>query len=56
MALRSPLRGWPAWQLPRSLAACVTAVIAASSCTQAPGFRMPASRPLPLARTNVLLG
>ena len=29
MALRSPLRGWPVWQLPRWLAACVTAVIAA---------------------------
>ena len=29
MALRSPLRGWPVWQLPRWLAVCVTAVIAA---------------------------
>jgi diguanylate cyclase (GGDEF)-like protein len=29
MALRSPLRGWPVWQLPRWLAACVTAVVAA---------------------------
>ena len=29
MALRSPLRSWPVWQLPRWLAACVTAVIAA---------------------------
>jgi diguanylate cyclase (GGDEF)-like protein len=29
MALRSPLRGWPVWQLPRWLAACVTVVIAA---------------------------
>ena len=28
MALRSSLRGWPVWQLPRWLAACVTAVIA----------------------------
>ena len=28
MALRSPLCGWPVWQLPRWLAACVTAVIA----------------------------
>jgi len=28
MALRSPLRGWPVWQLPRWLAGCVTAVIA----------------------------
>lgn len=27
MALRSPLRGWPVWQLPKWLAACVTAVI-----------------------------
>jgi diguanylate cyclase (GGDEF)-like protein len=29
MALRSPLGGWPVWQLPRWLAACVTAVIVA---------------------------
>jgi hypothetical protein len=29
MGLRSPLRDWPVWQLPRWLAACVTAVIAA---------------------------
>jgi diguanylate cyclase (GGDEF)-like protein len=29
MALRSPLRGWPVWQLPRWLAACITAVITA---------------------------
>ena len=29
MALRSPLRSWPVWQLPRWLAVCVTAVIAA---------------------------
>jgi diguanylate cyclase (GGDEF)-like protein len=29
MALRSPWRDWPVWQLPRWLAACVTAVIAA---------------------------
>jgi len=28
MALRSSLRGWPVWQLPRWLAACVTALIA----------------------------
>ena len=28
MALRSPLRGWPVWQLPRWLAVCVTAVVA----------------------------
>jgi diguanylate cyclase (GGDEF)-like protein len=28
MALRSPLRGWPVWQLPRWLAATITAVIA----------------------------
>jgi diguanylate cyclase (GGDEF)-like protein len=28
MALRSPLRGWPVWQLPRWLAAYITAVIA----------------------------
>ena len=26
MALRSPLRSWPVWQLPRWLAACITAV------------------------------
>jgi diguanylate cyclase (GGDEF)-like protein len=29
MTLGSPLRGWPVWQLPRWLAACVIAVIAA---------------------------
>src|SRR5579859_4198481 len=29
MALRSPLPDWPVWRLPRWLAACVTAVIAA---------------------------
>src|SRR5579859_7256059 len=29
MALRSPLRSWPVWQLPRWLAVCVAAVIAA---------------------------
>jgi diguanylate cyclase (GGDEF)-like protein len=29
MALRSPLLSWPVWQLPRWLAACLTAVIAA---------------------------
>ena len=35
MALRSPLRGWPVWQLPRWLAACVTAVIAAYAAATA---------------------
>jgi hypothetical protein len=29
MALMSSLRGWPTWQLPRWLAACVTAVVGA---------------------------
>jgi diguanylate cyclase (GGDEF)-like protein len=31
MALWSSLRGWPVWQLPRWLAVCVTAVIAANA-------------------------
>jgi len=35
MALRSPLRGWPVWQLPWWLAACVTAVIAAYAAATA---------------------
>jgi hypothetical protein len=29
MPLMSSLRGWPVWQLPQWLAACVTAVVAA---------------------------
>jgi hypothetical protein len=35
MALWSSLRGWPVWQLPRWLAACVTAVIAANAAAVA---------------------
>jgi len=45
MALRSPLRGWPVWQLPRWLAVCVTAVIAAYAAAVAGALASDQVRP-----------
>src|SRR2546421_4073128 len=45
MALRSPLRGWPVWQLPRWLAACVTAVITAYAAVAAGALASTPARP-----------
>ena len=45
MALTSPLRGWPVWQLPRWLAACLTAVIAAYAAVAAGALASAPVRP-----------
>ncbi len=56
MALRSPLRGWPVWQLPRWLAACVTAVIAAYAAAVAGALASTPVRPGDLRLCAVFVG
>ena len=56
MALRSPLRGWPVWQLPRWLAACVTAVIAAYAAVAAGALASAPVRPGDLRLCAVFVG
>src|SRR5689334_11588167 len=56
MALRSPLRGWPVWQLPRWLAACVTAVIAAYAAVTAGALASASVRPGDLRLCAVFVG
>ena len=56
MALRSPLRGWPVWQLPRWLAACVTAVIAAYAAAAAGTLASTPARPGDLRLCAVFVG
>ena len=56
MALRSPLRGWPVWQLPRWLAACVTAVIAAYAAAAAGALASTPVRPGDLRLCAVFVG
>ena len=56
MALRSPLRGWPVWQLPRWLAACVTAVIATYAAAVAGAAASGQVRPGDLRLCAVFVG
>ena len=56
MALRSPLRGWPVWQLPRWLAACVTAVITAYAAVAAGALASAPMRPGDLRLCAVFVG
>src|SRR4029077_11133353 len=56
MALWSPLRGWPLWQLPRWLAACVTAVIAAYAAAAAGALASTPARPGDLRLCAVFVG
>ena len=56
MALRSPLRGWPVWQLPRWLAACVTAVIATYAAAAAAALASTPVRPGDLRLCAVFVG
>ena len=56
MAWRSPLRGWPVWQLPWWLAACVTAVIAAYAAAVAEALASASVRPGDLRMCAVFVG
>ena len=56
MAWSSPLRGWPVWQLPRWLAACVTAVIAVYAAAVAEGLASGQVRPGDLRLCAVFIG
>ena len=56
MALRSPLCGWPVWQLPRWLAACVTAVIAIYAAAAAGALASVPMRPGDLRLCAVFVG
>ena len=56
MAWRSPLRGWPVWQLPWWLAACVTAVIAAYAAAVAEALASASVRPGDLRMSAVFVG
>jgi diguanylate cyclase (GGDEF)-like protein len=56
MALWSPLRGWPLWQLPRWLAAYVTAVIAAYVAVTAAALSSMPLRPGDLRLCAVFVG
>ena len=56
MALRSPLRGWPVWQLPRWLAAYVTAVIVAYAAAIAGALASTPVRPGDLRLCAVFVG
>jgi diguanylate cyclase (GGDEF)-like protein len=56
MALRSPLQGWPVWQLPRWLAACVTTVIAAYAVAVAGALASTPVRPGDLRLCAVFAG
>ena len=54
--MRSPLRSWPVWQLPRWLAACVTAVIAAYAAAAAGALASTPLRPGDLRLCAVFVG
>jgi diguanylate cyclase (GGDEF)-like protein len=56
MVLWSPLRSWPVWQLPRWLAACVTAVIAAYAAAVAGALASGQVRPGDLRLCAVFIG
>src|SRR5580658_6549937 len=56
MALKSPLRGWPVWQLPRWLATCVIAVIAAYAIAIAGALAFDQVRPGDLRLCAVFVG
>ena len=56
MALMSPLRGWPVWQLPRWLAIYVSAVIAAYAAAVAWALASASARPDDLRLCAVLVG
>src|SRR6202167_5769505 len=56
MALWSPLRGWPLWQLPRWLASYVTAVIAAYVAVAAAALSSTPVRPGDLRLCAVFVG
>jgi diguanylate cyclase (GGDEF)-like protein len=56
MALWSPLRSWPVWQLPRWLAVCVTAVIAAYAAAAAGALASTPVRPGDLRLCAVFVG
>ena len=56
MTLRSPLRGWPVWQLPRWLAAYVTAVIVAYAAATAGALTSTPVRPGDLRLCAVFVG
>ena len=56
MGLRSPLQGWPVWQLPRWLAACVSAVIAVYAAAVAEGLASGQVRPGDLRLCAVFIG
>jgi len=56
MALWSPLRSWPVWQLPRWLAACVSAVIAVYAAAVAEGLASGQVRPGDLRLCAVFIG
>jgi hypothetical protein len=56
MALRSPLRGWPVWQLPRWLAACIIAVITAYAAAVAGALSSTPMRPGDLRLCAVFVG
>ena len=56
MALWSPLRGWPVWQLPRWLSACVTAVIATYAAAVAGAAASGQVRPGDLRLCAVFVG
>jgi diguanylate cyclase (GGDEF)-like protein len=56
MALRSPLRSWPVWQLPQWLAACLTAVIAAYAAVAAEALASVPVRPGDLRLCAVFVG
>ena len=54
--MRSPLRGWPVWQLPRWLAAYVTAVIVAYAAATAGALASTPVRPGDLRLCAVFIG
>ena len=56
MALRSPLCGWPVWQLPRWLAACVATVITAYAAAVAGALASGQVRPGDLRLCAVFVG
>jgi diguanylate cyclase (GGDEF)-like protein len=56
MALRSPLQGWPVWQLPRWLAVCVTGVIAVYAAAAAGALASVPVRPGDLRLCAVFVG
>src|ERR1700733_2831010 len=56
MALRSPLGSWPVWQLPRWLAGCITAVIAAYAAAVAGALASTPVRPGDLRLCAVFIG